>query len=117
MSSEAANPKASPSIARSVLIMPSAHASLLQYPSVQTIRPSHGRQTPTIPEELEIGKAVREKTGSPGMPSDVQDYQYPPRPIKAGRLTAADFEADDIDPVAPNPNLNHRDIQVPTRTR
>lgn len=94
--------------------MPSAHASLLQYPSVQTIRPGPGPQTPTIPEELEYGNGPRDSTLSP---ANDKDFPYPPKPSKIGRLTAADFEAEDIDSVAPNPNLNHRDIHVPTRTR
>ena len=114
LSLQAASPKTSTSIARSISIMPSAHAPLLQYPSVQTIRPVPGRQTPTIPEEQEYGSGVRERTASP---TNVQDFQYPPKPTKTGRLTAADFEADDIDTVAPNANLAHRDIHVPTRTR
>ncbi|SLM34442.1 white collar [Lasallia pustulata] len=83
------------------------------YPSVQTIRPGPGPQTPTIPEELEYGNGPRDSTLSP---ANDKDFPYPPKPSKIGRLTAADFEAEDIDSVAPNPNLNHRDIHVPTRT-
>lgn len=111
LSFQAANRK----LARSAFIMPSTHTQLLQYPSVQTIRPGPGPQTPTIPEELGFGTETQERTTSP---INVQDFQYPRKPVKTGRLTAADFEAEEAaDTVAPNPTLNNRDIHVPTRTR
>ena len=78
------------------------------------MRHVNGRQTPTLQEEPGYENGFRERTTSP---VHEQDFQYQTKPIKTGRLTAADFEAEGADTVAPHPDLNPQDIHVPPTHR